>query len=121
MLNDFRARQCAQKPLKSSEAQKKDPVVSRSTCQPPELSKLDISQHTRNLVNEQSVQSAPATVPASHLHPFRFVFCLIGRLPERRQVGIQYARDLASKILKVYIKSTHVWIAASKGTLSNEV
>lgn len=73
VLNDFRARQCAQKPLKSSEAQKKDPVVSRSTCQPPELSKLDISQHTRNLVNEQSVQSAPATVPASHLHPFRSI------------------------------------------------
>ena len=40
VLSDFRARQCAQKPL--SAVQKKDSAVSRSTCQPPELSKLDI-------------------------------------------------------------------------------
>ena len=80
MLSDFKARHVLNlykdKPV--SEAQRK---TSKPQCQ-PELPKLDISQQTRNLSNEQSVQSAPATMPPGHIHSFKFVFTRLSR-PKR--------------------------------------
>ena len=70
MLSDFKERHVLNlyKERPVSEAQRK---TSKPLCQ-PELPKLDISQQTRNLSNEQSVQSAPATMPPGHT--FKFVF-----------------------------------------------
>jgi len=77
VLSDFKARHVLNlykdKPV--SEAQRK---TSKPQCQ-PELPKLDISQQTRNLSNEQSVQSAPATMPPGHIHSFKSI--LEGREP----------------------------------------
>ena len=67
VLSDFRARHHSQKP---SETEKKEP------CQPPELPKLDITQETRN-INNQNVQSAPAVMPPHHLHSFKLALCFI--------------------------------------------
>ena len=65
VLSDFKARHVLNLEVA---AQRK---TSKPPCQ-PELPKLDISQQTRNLSNEQSVQSAPPTIPPGHT--FKFVF-----------------------------------------------
>ena len=65
MLSDFKARHVLNLEVV---AQRK---TSKPPCQ-PELPKLEISQQTRNLSNEQSVQSAPPTMPPGHT--FKFVF-----------------------------------------------
>ena len=65
VLSDFKARHVLNLEVV---AQRK---TSKPPCQ-PELPKLDISQQTRNLSNEQSVQSAPPTMPPGHT--FKFVF-----------------------------------------------
>ena len=72
VLSDFKERHILNlyKERPESEAQRK---TSKPQCQ-PELAKLEISQQTRNLTNEQSVQSAPATMPPGHIHSFKFVF-----------------------------------------------
>ena len=68
MLSDFKARHVLNLEVA---AQRK---ISKPACQ-PELPKLEISQQTRNLSNEQSVQSAPPTIPPGHT--FKFVFTIL--------------------------------------------
>ena len=73
MLSDFKARHVLNLEVA---AQRK---ISKPQCQ-PELPKLEISQQTRNLSNEQSVQSAPPTIPPGHTFKFVFIPYYAGNL-----------------------------------------
>ena len=72
MLSDFKARHVLNLEVA---AQRK---ISKPPCQ-PELPKLEISQQTRNLSNDQSVQSAPATIPPGHTFKFVFILELVSK------------------------------------------